>query len=267
MDYINRGAILGRRPEDYIAGGASKIKYEVRNASGNWAQFLPPGEHQYSNRGDSMSCVTYSALNSIEMQEKLLTGKQVDYGDRWTAKRSGTTSQGNYLYTVADTIRAEGLVLESDYPHPGSYTFSEFMAPIPEPLSTQLLAKGKLWLQKWDIQYEWINVTADSFRYHLKQAPIQIVIPGHAVASILCEADIASYFDTYEPYVKKVNINGLQDALKIVLTQKNMGQFATQNKDGELRVVLGASTPEQWAALCAVYGLDPVSITEQVTKK
>jgi hypothetical protein len=34
-------------------------------------------------------------------------------------------------------------------------------------------------------------------------------------------------------------------------------QITTQNHGGELRIVLKASTPEQWQALCAVYGFDP----------
>ena len=36
----------------------------------------------------------------------------------------------------------------------------------------------------------------------------------------------------------------------------NMGQFKTQNYKGELRIVLETATPEEWAALCSVYGVD-----------
>jgi len=45
----------------------------------------------------------------------------------------------------------------------------------------------------------------------------------------------------------------------------NTMQFKTQNLGGELRIVLQASTPEQLAALCAVYGVDPSVITETVS--
>ena len=249
--YENKGVILGRRPEDWVAGAASGVAYEVRNPSGDWRPYLPPGENQYSDRGDSMSCVTYSALNSIEMQEKLLTGTAPDYGDRWTAKRSGTMRNGNYLYKVADTIRKEGLVLESDYPTPLSYNWDEYHAEIPEPLSSQLLAKGQDWLKKWTVGYEWITVSQDSFRYHLKHAPIQVVIPGHAIVEILCEADIVSYFDTYAPYIKQVNVGGIQDALKIVLTAKTQmtsNGLLVQNGQ-EFGIYLPATTVEGLASL------------------
>jgi hypothetical protein len=113
--FINDGALLGRRDTDFVAG---TLPYEERNPAGDWEPYAPPGERQSSYKGDSMSCVSFSAINSIETQEKFLTGNQPNYSDRWTAKRSGTTRQGNYLWKVADTIRKEGLVLQEDYPTP-----------------------------------------------------------------------------------------------------------------------------------------------------
>lgn len=51
-----------------------------------------------------------------------------------------------------------------------------------------------------------------------------------------------------------------------IIPNKTM-QIKTQNLNGELRIVLEASTPDQWAALCAVYGLDPNVGQEQVVLK
>lgn len=50
----------------------------------------------------------------------------------------------------------------------------------------------------------------------------------------------------------------------IILNYKAM-QFKTQNYKGELRIVLQASTPEQWDALCEVYGADSTHIDETVS--
>lgn len=47
------------------------------------------------------------------------------------------------------------------------------------------------------------------------------------------------------------------------LIPRTMSQFKTQNYKGELRIVLQASTPEQWAALCAVYGIDPTKPADE----
>lgn len=43
-----------------------------------------------------------------------------------------------------------------------------------------------------------------------------------------------------------------------------MGQFKTQKKGSELRVVLAASDINQWKVLCAIYGLNPDAIDETV---
>ena len=95
---INRGVLLGQRDTDWVAG---VIPFEEINPSGNWTPHLPPGEWQTNHVVDTMACVTFSALNSIETQIKFLTGQSINYSDRFTAKMSGTTPQGNWLYKVA----------------------------------------------------------------------------------------------------------------------------------------------------------------------
>lgn len=244
---INHGVLLGRQPTDYTAdervGG---LPYEERNPSGDWRPFLPIGERQYSNPGggDSMSCVSFSAINSIEIQEKFLTGQESNYSDRWTAKMSGTTVDGNYLWKVADTIRHQGLVLEASYPAPQApWTFNKFHQEISEPLYSQLLAEGQIWLQEWSPAYEWIEVTKPSFLKHLKHAPLQIVVPGHAIVGLLCEQDVVDYFDTYEHgsatnFQGQKPFNQITDVLKIVLTKKGNQMFLANDK-GTVYLVTG----------------------------
>ena len=101
----NHGVKLGRRPTDFIAG---QIPYEVRNPSGDWTKFIPSGERQYNRTADSMSCVTFSLLNAIETYEKFWTGSSNNYSDRWTAKMSQTTVEGNWLWMVAETVKQFG---------------------------------------------------------------------------------------------------------------------------------------------------------------
>src|SRR5258708_12996 len=101
-EIINHGIIEGQRPEDFVAGSFTFIAWEERNPTGNWKPYLPAKEIQYGKE-DSQGCVSFSALNCLEIQEKFLTSKENNYSDRWTAKRSGTTHEGNYLYKVGDT--------------------------------------------------------------------------------------------------------------------------------------------------------------------
>lgn len=260
----NTGVLLGRQETDYVAG---TIPYEIRNEEGNWQPFLPLGEWQQKNGKDLMACVTFSLLNAIETQEFFLTGQRVNYSDRWIAKMSGTTPEGNYLYKVADTVRKFGLVLEEDYPA-DSFEWNVYYQNIPEPKLTELKVKGAEWLKNHTLQYEWLDVTASELLKHLKQCPLQVVKPGHAIESfnLVEPSDVVEYFDSYSPFEKQMNRSIISDVLKPVLTIQNMNQFKTQNYKGELRVVLQASSMEEWKALCKVYGLNPDVITEVVDK-
>src|SRR4051812_22652704 len=118
--YTNHGLLeIGRRPRDFVG---ADLPFEVRLPSGNWQAYLPVGELQREIAGlpivETMACVSFSLTNAIETQEKFLTGKEVNYSDRWLATMSGTTIHGNSLQIVADTVRKYGLVKESSWPKP-----------------------------------------------------------------------------------------------------------------------------------------------------
>jgi len=234
---INHGVKLGQRPTDWQAGSFTFISYEERNPSGDWRPYLPTKEIQYGKE-DSMSCVSFSAINAIEMQEKFLTGNETNYSDRWLAIMSETTHDGNWLYKVGDAIRKYGLVTEDKYPAPPNYTFDAYHAkPSPE-LQVELEAEGKQWLSEWDFKYEFVPATKDSMLGHIKQAPLQIVIPGHAIVNFLCEADVVNYFDTYNPFEKKTAYGNVQSALKPLLTKKNMAKKFIIDDGGKIGVAV-----------------------------
>lgn len=233
----NHGVILGQRPEDYIAGGFTFISFEERNPSGDWRPYLPVGEKQYGKE-DWLACVSFSATSAIEIQEKFLTGKESNYSDRFIAKMSGTTHEGNYLYKVGDAIRNLGLVAETSYPTSTTYTFDEYYADIPTDLLNQLLAEGKTWKQKWLVKTEFVPATKEFMMKHIKHAPLQIVIPGHAIVNFLCEDDIVNYFDSYSPFQKKINYSQVQAAYKYVLTFMEPIKRFIINDGGKLGVVI-----------------------------
>lgn len=254
---INHGLLDGKRDTDYVAGDFTFISYEERNPSGDWQPYLPIKEYQKSLE-DSKSCVSFSAINSIETQEKFLTGIENNYSDRWLAVMSDTTSDGNYLWKVADTIRKYGLVKESSYPAPLNYTFAAYHAK-PEPsLQAELLKEGQEWLKKWDIKYEWIPQTKESMTKHIKQVPLQITKPGHAILNFMCLADIVKYFDTYNPFIKDLSYANVTASLKILLTPKEMAKKFIINDGGKIGVaviegftgtIVFAKTPEALADL------------------
>lgn len=259
---MNYGVIEGKRDTDFVAG---TIPYKELNPTGNWKNYLPPGEWQHSNFADSMACVSFSLLNAIETQEKFLTGKQTNYSDRWLALMSETTPEGNYLYKVADTVRKYGLVKEESWPTPANFTWESYYAKPSAKKQAELLAEGKKWLETHTFAYEWIGTTLEEIQKNLKHTPLQVVIPGHAIEGFNEVGDTTHYFDSYTPFEKTTWRGNLASILKPVLTVKGtMNQFKTQNYKGELRVVLQASSPTEWEALCKIYGLDPKNVQEVV---
>lgn len=212
------GARVGRKDSDYIAG---VLPYFVRVLDGNWTPWIPQGEKQYNKAADSMSCVSFAETSSIETQEKFLTGFAPNYSDRWVAKVSGTTREGNYLWKVADTIKEYGLVWEEHYPQPiAPWTFDEWMSDIPPELLARLKQKGQEWKWWWTIQYEWVNLhtnPTENILKALRQCPVIMIIPGHAVEAIYKPADLVTYLDTYEPYIKGRPLSDFVDALKVIL--------------------------------------------------
>lgn len=231
----NHGVLLGQRETDFIAG-ASPIEYEIRNPQGNWKR--PLAERQ-KNFLETMACVSFSGINCCESQEIHQTGKEENYSDRWIAKISGTTKEGNYLYKVGDAIRNFGLVKESSYPSRQDMKWDEYYAEIPPAKFAELKAEGQEWLKKWDVKTEFvIPPSKENLMREIKHAPIQIVRPGHAVMSFFCEADVINYFDTYSPFEKKAPYSIIEAAYKIVITLKNMNQakVVKSKRDGSIYV-------------------------------
>lgn len=205
----NRGVIIETKPSDYIAG---VLPYVVINPLGDWKNYLPSQEKQVTNFTDSMACVTFSALNCIETQYKYLTGQEINFSDRFIAKMSGTTHQGNTIQRVLDTIRKYGLVLEEEWPTDKTFIWDEYYAPIPP----NVLAKAK----KYTIGYEFGST---NYSKDLKQAPLQMIIvkdnPYHAVEMF----NLTRQFDSYPPYDEQQA--SIHSVCKIILKGVPMTEF------------------------------------------
>lgn len=199
------------------------VPFVIRNPSGDWTAYLPDGQKQ-ADPNETWSCVSHSAINSIETQEFFLTGKKIKYSKRWLAKLSGTTNQGNYLTTVAQTVMNYGLVLESSWPAPTGLTFSQYYAE-PSPVERQILvAEGAKWLKTHKIQSDWTSPSKEDILQYLKQCPLQVTVPGHAIENYALNSpqDVVNYLDSYDPFKKQINRSNLFDVYKIILTMKLM---------------------------------------------
>lgn len=235
----NHGVLIGQRATDFIAGA---LQYEVRNDSGDWTPYLVSFERQSFPGFDTMACVSFSANTLCEMQIKQQTGIEVNLSDRFLAKMSGTTSQGNWLYVVGDTLRNIGTVLEEDWPVPPNPTWETYYSPISQITIDKAKARFR---DLYKLETEFIPVIEAEIKKHLKHAPLQIVIPGHAVAGIVLKAsnNEVTYFDTYlnnNSPIKKTSISNIQSVYKLLLTVKGHTMAKVLNDGGTIRLEFGS---------------------------
>ena len=201
-----QGVIIDVRPTDFMAGGETGIlARSVLAPSGQLDEYLPDEETQFDFLFDTFGCVSFSANNAIETifnfmlshglfsAEKVQwlrdhkyidyrTGK-VNFSDRFTAKMSGTTKNGNSLGAVGDSCRHNGLVPESMWPWPKEMTenmsaeekWMLYYAAVPQAVQDM----GKEFAELFDIAYQWIIVGNSSesenlIKQYLPLGPLQI---------------------------------------------------------------------------------------------
>ena len=207
------GVLEGKRSTDYTVGGFSAVKYEARNPSGDWRNFLVREEIQVYNF-DTFACTTFANNNSAEIQIKFLTGAEFNFSDRAMAVLAENTPTGNYLYKPADVGRKFGRILEKDWPNldGNPRTWQEWMKPIPQEVLNKRV--------RFKEEYEWIQPSRASIEYHLKQAPVLIVIQAgsylHNVVCVYSDNRGFHYYDSYPPYLK-ITTQLPSSALKLIV--------------------------------------------------
>ena len=242
----------GIRETDYIAGKASGIEFEDRVSDTNWTPYLPDDERQHINGVETMSCVTFSALNDCEMGGNYLLAHnrfsdeartfflnhgyivngKFNFSDKFIAILSGTTKEGNYLTKVLDTIRTVGLIPESMLPAGNPKTWEEYHNP--NQITQAMLDLGKESLKYLLVQYEWVYIpemakgeTIDELHSRIyaqmRQAPFQLAKNGHATALYLAVyKNKWGQFETYNPFRREIPwATSLPYIMKIVVSPRN----------------------------------------------
>jgi len=201
-------------PNHWLVGSNSPVN-KFRNDVENWTKYLPTTEKQRFGSLETMACVSFSALNALEILIKHRTRKEVNLSDRFLAKMSDTTRNGNWLHKVAETVRKSGLLLEKDWKVTKPHTWDNYYREIPEEKKVEALKD----LESLYFSHEWVH--ENDFRKELKDSPLQVTVnawirntddiyfntenkQNHAVVLICYEGDNPIIFDSYAPYIKKL---------------------------------------------------------------
>lgn len=142
------------KPEDWHMGGGEQARKLILSPDRDYTNYLPIREYQSKNGFDTYSCVVFSGLNAIEIYFKKAYGLDFNFSDRYIASLIPVTPyRGTTYEKFWDTVRKYGLVLEEDYPWTDEKTPKEYFKTPPQ----EIIEKGKLFLQAWDIEHEWID--------------------------------------------------------------------------------------------------------------
>lgn len=166
---------LAPSPLWYRLGAESACPRTVLEPDGDWRKY--PILHEFQAKsGETMSCVSFSAANAVETHLKRL-GVDANFSDRALASMSGTTPDGNYCDRVADVIRNMGLAPEAVWPYPAGMGITDFLAPVPAAVQQE----AKLFLNDWQVSYEYVWEQGQGFAEALKYGPVQVVLDHHAM--------------------------------------------------------------------------------------
>lgn len=158
--------------KDYQADGKIRLGGTPLNPSGQWDEWLPPDELQSVLGVDPQACATFGTLNCVEALARFIYKESPDYSDRFLAKISGTTIDGNDPHTVAETLRKKGSVNEEDWPSVG-YTpvsWEGYYADIPRSVETLALE----FPARFNFGHQWVSGQPWKMMEALKYSPLGV---------------------------------------------------------------------------------------------
>lgn len=261
---INHGLVIEEivPDEHYILGSYGNLGGEIINPSRDWRSTRPSiNEVQNKNGIEPFACTNFGTDNAEETLLKYQYGIEVDYSDRWFAKKSGTntTAQGNSPHVVAEFRRKNGVVLEKDWRFDETIkTVEDFYADPPKKLDTL----ANVVVAEYEFKHEWVTPTAKALYDALQYSPLGFsvfawtkdengyyykpkgAIDGHWVCCLYAEWGkywliLDSYADNGE-LLKKVRWDALPlQAKRYKITRQVVNETAFTKFLNLIRAILG----------------------------
>lgn len=143
--------------DEYILGSldpTKTLKGKALVSNGQWGEWLPVKELQRKNYIETSNCTAFGTLNALEILHKMKYNEK-NWCERYLGICSGTTSRGNSVHTVAETLREKGCIDENELPFDSSITsLSKYYSP--RPMTANYISKGQDWLQEYDFKHQWV---------------------------------------------------------------------------------------------------------------
>lgn len=166
---------------DYQFLGATKLKSQILEPTGQWDNWLPEIEYQSRNGFESSNCTNYGTLAALEVLHRRHFNKEENWSERYTGVMTGTTPEGNSVNRVIEIIRKTcGLIPEKVLPFSKDINaWDKYYSPCP--MSEELVLMGKNFLVLYQIGYEWVFTQnsankQDKMKAALRESPLGVSV-------------------------------------------------------------------------------------------
>jgi len=174
---LSYGLIIEEKTaSDWEFGSRSLPSYatkEILKVDGNWFDKIPDVELQNKFSFESMACASFHTLNPFEMLLDEKYHHKFNGSDRFLAKVSETSQNGNSPKKVAEALRKIGVPKEEEWPFTGDInTWDKFYSPIPP----ELYEKAREFVDNWTLKYYHVPSNIDAIKDALKFSPLGIAV-------------------------------------------------------------------------------------------
>lgn len=223
-------------PDQYMLGAGQLPIPNIMPYGHGWGDFLPLGETQSKNGIDPQSCPAGGTLNAIEaLGQKKFNQKVVSFqnnlSERYLSIVMGMNGNGGSPHVAAESIRNfAGCIPEVFLPFDETInSLTKYFSP--NPITYALFKYGYSWKNKYDFKHQWLFYGTEELAY--KQTAIKrallgspVGVSGYAwslhsdgkyyhdgpdihwfIVFDYVEGEYWLAYDTYAPYVKKLDWN------------------------------------------------------------
>lgn len=217
------------RPTDFKVGGVTELPSVPLRKDGDWRDYLPKPEDQEKYGVESSACYKEAQQHTIAtIQEEKYGMIDENYSARFNDQENATP-QGGSPTDAADSFRKDGLIPDSMLPFSDIIKSWEDFNSFKGGHEPTCRRTGKMFLENWKLNYhivfEWNLPVKEKYkrlRNELLSGPVPVSVHGwieeggvyikpegvtdnHLVeCAYLDEENCAYIWDTYEPYLKKL---------------------------------------------------------------